>query len=156
MRVLGNYQVGKTNTPFRASSTDTRVAFIQRAGRGGQGWGGQGLGASRGDTPGNTGADAARGRGSIDLSTIIGGSRGDTPKTNSRGELHCYNCGAVDHWAYKCSHLSNEQQKQLHMKILDAQDEVEEVQEKEHQLLNVTFAQEAALPETWHTWTDTQ
>ena len=42
------------------------------------------------------------------------------------------------------------------MKILDAQDEVEEVQEKEHQLLNVTFAQEAALPETWHTWTDTQ
>jgi hypothetical protein len=30
---------------------------------------------------------------------------------------------------------------------LDAQDEVEEVQEEGHQLLNVTFAQGAALPE---------
>jgi hypothetical protein len=66
--------------------------------------------------------------------------------TNSRGESHCYNCGAVDHWVYECPHLSSEQQQQLHMN-LDAQDEVEEVQEEGHQLLNVTFAQGAALPE---------
>jgi hypothetical protein len=30
MRILGNYQVGKTSTPFRASPNDTGVAFIQQ------------------------------------------------------------------------------------------------------------------------------
>jgi hypothetical protein len=29
MRILGNYQVGKTSMPFRASPNDTGVAFIQ-------------------------------------------------------------------------------------------------------------------------------
>ncbi len=32
---------------------------------------------------------------------------------------------------------------------LDAQDEVEDVQEEGHQLLNVMFAQGSALPENW-------
>jgi hypothetical protein len=117
MHILDICQVGKTSVPFRASPNNTGVAFIQQGGRG-----------------------------SSDVSTITGGPGGDTPKMNSRGELHCYNCGAADHWAYECPHLSNEQQQQLHMNS-DAQDDVEEVQEEGHQLLNVTFAQGAALPE---------
>ncbi len=44
MCILGNYQVGKTSMPFRASPNDTRVAFIQRGGRKGRGQGGQGKG----------------------------------------------------------------------------------------------------------------
>ncbi len=32
MCILGNYQVGKTSMPFRASPNDTGVAFIQRGG----------------------------------------------------------------------------------------------------------------------------
>jgi hypothetical protein len=146
MRILGNYQVGKTSTPFRASPNDTGVAFIQQGDQGGQGWGGQGKGAGRGNMPGSSRADAGRGGGPSNMRTITGGPRGDTPKTNSRGESHCYNCKVADHWAYECPHLSSEQQQQLHMN-LDAQDEVEEVQEEGHQLLNVTFAQGAALPE---------
>jgi hypothetical protein len=94
------------------------------------------------------GADAGGGGGPSNASTITGGPGGDTPKTNSSGELHCYNCGAADHWAYECPHLSSEQQQQLHMN-LDAQDEVEDVQEEGHQLLNVMFAQGSALPENW-------
>jgi hypothetical protein len=52
----------------------------------------------------------------------------------------------MDHWAYECPHLSNEQQQQLHMN-LDVQDEVEEAQEEGHQLLNHIFAQGAELLE---------
>jgi hypothetical protein len=32
MHILGNYQVGKTSMPFRASSNNTGVAFIQQRG----------------------------------------------------------------------------------------------------------------------------
>ncbi len=53
MRILGNYQVGKTSMPFRASPNNTGVAFIQQGGQGGQGQGGQEKGAGRGDTPGS-------------------------------------------------------------------------------------------------------
>ncbi len=146
MRILGSYQVGKTSMPFRASPNNTGVAFIQRGGRGGQGRGGQGKGAGRGNTPGSLGANAGRGGGPSDASTITGGPGGDTPKTNGRGESHCYNCGATDHWVYECPYLSSKQQQQIHMN-LDAQDEVEKVQEEGHQLLNVMFAQGAALQE---------
>ncbi len=45
MCILGNYQVGKTSMPFRASPNDTGVAFIQQGGQGGQGQGGRGKGA---------------------------------------------------------------------------------------------------------------
>jgi hypothetical protein len=131
---------------FRASPNDTGVAFIQQGGQRGQGRGGHGKGAGRGSIPASSGANADRGRGTSDVSTITGASRIDTPKTNSRGEFHCYNCGAADHWAYECPHLSSKQQQQLHMN-LDAQDQMEEVQGEGHQLLNVTFVQGAALPE---------
>jgi hypothetical protein len=40
MGILGNYQVGKTSMPFRASPNDTGVAFIHQGGQGGQGRGG--------------------------------------------------------------------------------------------------------------------
>ncbi len=33
MRILGNYQVGKTSMPFRTSPNDTGVAFIQQRGQ---------------------------------------------------------------------------------------------------------------------------
>ncbi len=83
MHILGNYQVGKTSMPFRASPNDTGVAFIQQGGQGGQGRGGRGKGAGRGDTPGNSGADAGGGGGSSDASTItgVGGPVGPLPLT---------------------------------------------------------------------------
>ena len=34
---------------------------------------------------------------------------------NSRGEHRCFNCGADDHWASECPHITDEQQAQLHM-----------------------------------------
>jgi hypothetical protein len=46
MRILENYQVGKTSMPFRASPNDTGVVFIQQGGWGGQE---QGKGTGRGD-----------------------------------------------------------------------------------------------------------
>ncbi len=92
------------------------------------------------------GADVGGGGGASNASTIRGASEGNTPKTNSRGKFHCYNCKAMDHWAYKCPHLSNKQKQQLHMN-LDAQYEAEEAQEEGHQLFNITFAQGAELPE---------
>jgi hypothetical protein len=85
----------------------------------------------KGDGVASSGADAGGGGGASNTSTITGASRGDTPKTNSRGELHCYNWGAMDHWAYKSPYLLNKQQQQLHMN-LDAKDESEEVQEEAH------------------------
>jgi hypothetical protein len=146
MHILGNYQVTKPSLPFRPNPNNTGVAFIQQRGQGGQKRGAQKMGVGTGDVATNSGANAGGGGGASNVSMITGVSRGDTPKTNSRGELHCYNCGSMDHWAYVCPHLSNEQQQQLHMN-LDAQDEVEEVQEEGHQLLNITFAQGAELPE---------
>ncbi len=95
-------EVGKTSMPIRASPNDTGVAFIQQGGQGGRGLGGRGKGAGRGNMPGSLGADAGGGGGPSNASTITGGPGGDTPKTNSRGESHCYNCRAMDHWAYEC------------------------------------------------------
>ncbi len=37
MRVLGNHQVTKTSVPYRASTDDTGVAFLQQGKRGGRG-----------------------------------------------------------------------------------------------------------------------
>ncbi len=70
---------------------------------------------------------------------------GDRPRTNSKGELHCFHCRAADHWAHKCPELTREQQGQLHMN-LEAQDDGREAQEEGHQFLNVALAQGGALP----------
>jgi hypothetical protein len=81
------------------------------------------------------------------MSTVTGGSGGEAAaRTNSCGELRCFNCGAMDHWAYKCPQLSNEQQAQLHVNIKE-QGETKEQQEEGHQVLNVTLAQGGNLPE---------
>jgi hypothetical protein len=99
MRVLGNYQVTKTSVPYRTSPDDTGVAFLQQGGRGGHGgWGGQG-GKSNNKTKGS----------SDDVSTITG-KTGDGPRTNSKGESHCFNCGSPSHWANECPQLGGEQQ----------------------------------------------
>jgi hypothetical protein len=107
--ILGNYQTSKSSTPFRASPDNTGVAFLQRGGRGRQGGCGRhGRGTGRGKGTGG-GADAGGGRsGSNGMSTVTGGSGGEAAvRTNSRGESHCFNCGATDHWAYECPQLSN-------------------------------------------------
>jgi hypothetical protein len=94
------------------------------------------------------GADAGGGGDRSNASTMAGASGGGTPRTINRGDFHCYNCRATDHWAYKCPQLSGEQQQQLNMN-LKVQDENEETQEEAHQLLNVTFVQGGALPDNW-------
>ena len=110
---LGNYQTSRVNMP-------TGVAFLQRGGRGsaGQGHRGHGRGGSGGSDGGNaSGADA--GGGASDAKSVATGasnSEGAT-KTNSRGELHCFNWGATTHRAYKCPQLTTEQQGQLHMNL---------------------------------------
>jgi hypothetical protein len=74
------------------------------------------------------------------------GKSGDDPRTNSKGESHCFHCGGADHWAYKCPKLTGDQQGQLHIN-LQVQDNMGGVQEEEgHQLLNVMLAQGGALP----------
>ncbi len=81
------------------------------------------------------------------MSNVTGGSGGEAAaRTNSRGKLHCFNCGAMDHWAYKCPQLSNKQQAQLHMSLKE-QGKTEDQQEEGHQPLNVMLAQGGNLPE---------
>ena len=45
------------------------------------------------------------------------GHTGGEPKTNSKGESHCFNCRSPSHWAYEYLQLSGEQQAQLHMSV---------------------------------------
>ena len=59
--------------------------------------------------------------------------------------MHCYNCGKMDHWAYKCPDLTAEQQAQLHMHI-EAEGEGGEEQQEGHQHLNVSMLQGNARP----------
>ncbi len=115
LQILGNYQTTRVNTPFRVGGAESGLAFLQKGGQGGRRCGG-----SQGGTPTGpagqeikTGADTGAG----DTSTMTGGSGGDDTRTNSKRELHCYNCGAEDHWVYECPELSSEQQAQLHMNV---------------------------------------
>ena len=39
--------------------------------------------------------------------------KGDGLKTNKKGESHCFNCKAEDHWANECPELNDEQRAQL-------------------------------------------
>jgi hypothetical protein len=65
---------------------------------------------------------------------------------NRAGDLHCYNCGKTDHWAYKCPNLTAEQQAQLHMHI-KAEGEEPEKRQEGHQLLNMRMVQGEVLPD---------
>ena len=94
-RILSNYQTPRITTPFKPSPNDTGVAFLQKGGRGGRG-GGRG---GRGGRGGNKADGKLEGTGN-DVSTMTGRSGDGAPRTNSKGELHCFNCGATTHWAY--------------------------------------------------------
>ncbi len=59
--------------------------------------------------------------------------------------MHCYNCGAQDHWAHDCPELSSKQQVQLHMNVQGKVDTKEF--EEGHQLLNVSLMQGETLPD---------
>jgi hypothetical protein len=78
-----------------------------------------------------------------DVSTMTG-KLGDGPRTNSKGESHCFHCRAANHWAYKCPELTGEQQGQLQMNV-EALDDGGEAQKEGHQLINVALAQGGAL-----------
>ena len=80
---------------------------------------------------------------------MTGRSGDGAPRTNSKGELHCFNCGRATHWAYECPQLSGEQQAQLHMSLESQEDEQtgEQTEEQGHQLLHVSMAQGGELPE---------
>ncbi len=138
LRVLGNYQAPKNMLPYRGSQS-TGVVLIQRGcgtGRGaGQGKGGAGHG----------GSGSNRSVAGTKTSSLSGSSAGERVKTNSKGESHCYNCGKGDHWAQECPHLSNEQQQQLHM-TLEGLEGDNKHQEDAHQLMHMTLAQGALLP----------
>jgi hypothetical protein len=139
-KILGNYQASRTSIPFRASSNDTGVAFLQRGGRGG--YGGQGSQGKVGDKKDGT----SNGRGGDDVSTMTG-KLGDGPRTNSKGASHCFHCKGANHWAYECPELTGDQKGQLHIN-LQVQNNAGGGQEEEgHQLLNFTLAQGGVLPD---------
>ena len=63
-------------------------------------------------------------------------------KTNSKGESHCFNCGAADHWSSECPHdrMTDEQRAELaageRKMLMNIGEEIEDGQEGV-QLLNV-------------------
>jgi hypothetical protein len=103
LRVLGNYKVTGRPRPPR-EKTKSRVAFLQQ--------GGQGQGAGRGGQ--GEGADA---EGGASVGSGGSGDRAPARRMNQAGDLHCYNCGSLEHWADKCPALSSEHQAQLHMAV---------------------------------------
>ena len=82
------------------------------------------------------------------VAMITGRTSGDSTKTNSKGESHCFNCSSPSHWAYECPQLSREQQSQLPMNLESHEETTQEAAEDAHQLLNFTFAQGAELPDS--------
>ena len=147
-RILANYQSTRASAPYRASANKTGVAFMQRGGRGGQGTGRGGQEGRGAKTEGKSGSGDSSGGGGDDVSTITGRTSGDGAKTNSKGESHCFNCGSPSHWAYECPQLSGEQQSQLHTNLESHEETTQEAAKDAHQLLNVTFAQGAELPDS--------
>ncbi len=119
----------------------TGVAFLQRAGgqRGRAGRGAQTKGPTKKD--GILGGDASN-----KVSTMIG-RLSEGPRTNSKGESHCFHCGGTDNWAYECPELEGEQQDQLHMTLQGKGKGGNAGQEEGHQLLNVALVQGGALPD---------
>ena len=147
-RILANYQITRASAPYRASANETGVVFMQRGGRGGRGAGRGGQEGRGAKTKGKSGLGDSSGGGGDNVSTITGRISGDGAKTNSKGESHCFNCGSPSHWAYECPQLSGEQQSQLHMNLESHEETTQEAAEDAHQLLNVTFAQGAELPDS--------
>ncbi len=113
MQILGNYQAMKSVIPFQGSPNDTGVAFLQRGGRGGCRAQSQGKQEMVGDKKDGSARSSEVGD---DVSTMTRKS-GDGPRTNSKGESHCFHCRTADHWVYKCPKLTAGPQGQLHMNL---------------------------------------
>jgi hypothetical protein len=146
-RILGNYQtMSKLALPYKPSSNNTGVAFLQQRGRGGRG--GRGARGKNGKKVEGNRADTG---GNNDLSTVTAdtGTGDGAVRTNSKGESHCFHCRAIDHWVFKCPQLSKEQQAQLHMNVRSQEEREHEQAEEGHQSLNVTLAQAGELPDNW-------
>jgi hypothetical protein len=127
---------------YKASLKDKEVAFLQRGSQRGRGAGQGGQGAGRGDKNDESVAT------SDDVSMITGCTRAEGPRTNSKGESHCFHCGGASHWPYECPQLSSKQQAQLHMNLEAGQDEGDAIPTEEgHQLLHVSLVQWGRLPE---------
>ena len=60
-------------------------------------------------------------------------------KTNSKGESHCFNCGADDHWSSECPHdkMSDEQRSEIADGELKMLMNVEEEMEEEEEGVNM-------------------
>jgi hypothetical protein len=142
MQILGNYQGLKSIIPFQGSPNDTGVAFLQRGGRSGCGGQGQGRQGKVGDKKDGSAGSSEAG----DNVSMMTGKSGDSTRTNSKGESHCFHCRAADHWAYKCPELTVDQQGQLHMNLQEQQDGGEVKQQQGHQLLNIVLMQGGTLP----------
>ncbi len=133
MRILGNYWTFRNMMPYCASPNNTGVAFFQKGGKGGRG--GQGRQGKAGVKKDGHGVSTDTGEGVSTMTKKLDNG----PRTNSKGELHCFDCKAADHWAYECPKLTGEQQGQLQMNV-EAQDDGGEAQEEGHQFLNVALA----------------
>ena len=48
-------------------------------------------------------------------------------KTNSKGESHCFHCGADDYWATDCPDLDTAQQEQMHINVESEEDSIDGV-----------------------------
>jgi hypothetical protein len=144
-RILDNYQrTSRPALPYKPSSNNTGMAFLQQGGQGGRG--GHGAQGKSGEKVEGDGADTG---GNDDVSMVMAhtGTGDGAMRINSKGEPHCFHCGAIYHWAFECPQLSKEQQAQLHMNNR-SQEEREQEQAKEgHQLLNVMLAQAGELPD---------
>ena len=147
-RILANHQNTRASAPYRANENKTGVAFLQRVGQAGWGAGRGGQEGRGAKTEGKSDSGKSSGSGGNDVSIMTGRTSGDTTKTNSKGESHCFNCGSPSHWAYECPQLSGEQQSQLHMNLESHKETNQEAAKDAHQLLNVTFAQGVELPDS--------
>ncbi len=146
-RFLGNYQTtSRPALPYKPSSNNMGVAFLQQRGQGGRG--GRGAQGKSGEkVEGNRAVTC----GNDDINTVMArmGTGDGAVRTNSKGESHCFPFEAIDHWAFECPQLSKEQLAQLHMNIR-SQEEREQGHAKEgNQLLNMTLAQAEELPDSW-------
>ena len=88
------------NMPYRGNPKDTGVGFLQRGGQGSTslGHGGRSRGGSSGSNGGNaSGADAGGGVSNAASVTTGASNSEGAKKTNLRGELYCFHCGATTH-----------------------------------------------------------
>ena len=49
----------------------------------------------------------------IQADTNVDTAAGDSPKTNSKGQLECFHCGKANHWSYACPELTDKEHEEL-------------------------------------------